>query len=81
MMQEFDPEDLLIEVRRSSGQGGQHVPRMSEGVSITHKPSGIVVYCDSERSTHKNKEAALKVLSIGIETLEKIVNESGPQEG
>ena len=76
-MQEFDPDDLLIEVKRSSGQGAQYVPRMCNGVRVTHKPSGITVYCDSERSTHQNKEQALKTLSLGIETLENMIDKSG----
>lgn len=83
----IDPADLKFESCKSSGAGGQHINKTESAVRLTHKPSGLVIECDHERSQLQNKEMALRILRTKLmdisqrEQNERIASERKSQVG
>ncbi len=84
---EINPADIVIESCKSSGAGGQHINKTESAVRLTHKPTGIVIECQEERSQFKNKDKALKMLKTKLydmkltEQNEKIASDRKSQVG
>ena len=72
---DINPEDLKVDTYRASGAGGQHINKTDSAIRITHLPTGIVVSCQNERSQHKNRDIAMKMLMAKLMELKEQENQ------